>query len=123
MLNLLTSFIDFLDVLLALPRVERGRIRLGPAVLLPRLRARGASRPWRDEKGRNRIRGIIARVDRIFPSGPNCYRRALLETAVDPQAANEPLHLGLDRWGLPRSGHAWLGNRSDGRRYDAELTV
>lgn len=119
----LTSPLDLFDVLLALPVVEWARSRQGPAAILPALRARGARRPWRDETGRNRIRRIIARVDRLFPSGPNCYRRALLEIAVDPEAAKEPLHLGLDRGGQPRSGHAWLGDRSDGKRYDAELIV
>jgi hypothetical protein len=105
-------------------KVEWGRKSLGPQDLVPRLRARGSRRPWRDEAGRLRLRRAIRFVDRWFSSGGNCYRRVLIEIAMDAGAATEPLHLGLQTDGGPNSGHAWLGSVRDGEeRYDAEFVV
>jgi hypothetical protein len=70
------------------------------------------------------LRRLIRGVDACLPGGGNCYRRALLEVALDPAAAAEPLHLGLREHGGPRSGHAWLGDRRDsGEAYDAEFVT
>ena len=111
-------------VLAVLPRVENGRLRVGPKSLALRLRAQGSGQPERDEPGRVRLRRVIAALDRIFPTGPNCYRRALLEMALDAGAAREPLTLGLRAGGGAGSGHAWLGARpDDGAGYDAEFVV
>jgi hypothetical protein len=104
--------------------VDVARRHLGPARLVPRLRARGLRRSPRDASGRARLQRIIRIVDRCFPGGGNCYRRALTELAVDPAAASEPLHMGLRLPGGPGSGHAWLrGSAEDNRGYDAEFVV
>jgi hypothetical protein len=103
---------------------NRARVERGPARLLAELRARGSARRARDASGRQALRRIIAFVDRCFPSGENCYRRVLIEIAMDAGAASEPLHLGLRAHGGKDSGHAWLGVAS-GRvgNYDAEFVV
>jgi hypothetical protein len=78
----------------------------------------------RSPRERATLQSLIRLIDRAFPSGPNCYRRALVEMAVDAGAAVEPLHLGLAAEGGPNSGHAWLASSLDrGGRYDAELVV
>jgi hypothetical protein len=67
---------------------------------------------------------VIRFVDSLFPSGPNCYRRALVEIAMDAGAAAEPLHMGLLADGGLNSGHAWLDSAADPTRsYDAEFVV
>ena len=62
----------------------------------------------------------------LFPGKLNCYRRALVEMSLDPEAAATPLRLGLMANGGPRTGHAWLpGQQSEesSGRYDVELDV
>jgi hypothetical protein len=114
----------WVEILLIAPSVERKRSAVAPNALLPLLRARGLARPARDDRGRARLRRAIRFVDRLFPSGPNCYRRALLEIAMDAGAAREPLHMGLNAEGGPRSGHAWLASSPDRpAHYDAEFVV
>lgn len=104
--------------------VDFRRRRLGPSELIKKLRAMGASRKGRNAAGRDRLRRFIRFVDSYFPSGPNCYRRALIEIALDSGAAAERLHLGLQRHGTPFSGHAWLASSPDrGGTYDAEFVV
>jgi hypothetical protein len=115
---------DLAAVLLAAPLVERGRLRRGPRPLLARLRARGLRGPIRTDRERARLAKIVRFVDRCFPGGDNCYRRALLEIAVDPIAAKTPLNLGLKSDGGPRSGHAWLASSTEAvAPYDAEFSV
>ena len=105
-------------------RVEMDRARRGPKDLVPKLRARGATRPCRNEVERRRLQRTIGVVDRCFPLGGNCYRRALIEIAMDAGAAAEPLHMGLRADGGPNSGHAWLESaRGGAERYDAEFVV
>jgi hypothetical protein len=115
---------DALLVLRAAPAVEFGRLRKGPRPLLGVLRAKGGQMSARTQRERARLAKIIRVVDACFPGGGNCYRRALLEIAVDPIAAAAPLKLGLRAGGGSRSGHAWLGPRADsGANYDAEFSV
>jgi hypothetical protein len=112
--------VEFLRVLRALPTVEFGRRRSGPAPLLATLRARGRQGAVRSDQERRNLRRVIRLVDRFFPSGGNCYRRALLELALDPTSAREPLHLALRQHGGPQSGHAWLADLKDTpESYDA----
>jgi hypothetical protein len=43
---------------------------------------------------------------------------------MDAGAAREPLHMGLNAEGGPRSGHAWLASSPDRpAHYDAEFVV
>lgn len=59
-----------------------------------------------------------------MPGGPNCYRRVLLETALDAGAAKEKIVFGLRAGGTLRSGHAWFSSRRDGdERYDVEIAL
>jgi hypothetical protein len=63
-------------------------------------------------------------VDACMPGGGNCFRRALMQVALDPEAAAAPINLGLRNGGGPRSGHAWLGPRTEpAGTYDAEFSV
>src|SRR3954451_17373448 len=111
-------------VLKAAPRVEHGRCFQGPGPLVAELRQRGARERVRTDRERARLARIVRVVDACFPGGGNCYRRALLEIAVDPAAAAAPLNLGLRRGGGSRSGHAWLGSGTEpSPRYDAEFSV
>ena len=111
-------------VLWAFPRIEASRKSEGPVPLIARLRAEGARQSKRSEAQRRLLRRVIERIDAHSPDGGNCFRRALLEIALDPDAAREPLLMGLCASGAPGSGHAWLGSMPDsGRTYDAVIAV
>jgi hypothetical protein len=103
------SLADLVSIGLRLPEVEWRRLNEGPGRAVAKLRARGHSARRRAGDDRQRLRRLIAIVDRFWPGEPNCYRRALLEMSLDAGAAEEQLHLGLKVPGGPRSGHAWLG--------------
>jgi hypothetical protein len=113
--------LELARVIAALPAVEAGRRRLGPRPLVERLRRRGATSPKRDPRDRALLRAAIARVDALLPGG-GCYRRVLLEVALDGGAARETLSIGLDVAGGRGSGHVWLGDQREGD-YDAELVL
>ena len=102
-------------VLAMLPRVERARRRSGPAALAVTMRALSRGAPRREPLSRARLRATIAAYDRIVPFGAGCYRRALLEMALDAGAAEEPLVLGLRQRGL---GHAWVGRTDTEESFD-----
>lgn len=110
-------------VVVEMPRVEVARLRLGPAHAALLARRLGSTRSSRNEEGRNRLQRVIRLVDRLFPTGSNCYRRALLETALDAGAAREPLMMGFRTVGGPGSGHAWLGSRPPAETYDVVVSV
>lgn len=115
---------DLLRIGIQLPAIEWRRRTEGPGSLVPWLRVRGRSAERRSPEERVRLRRWITLVDRLIPGPPNCYRRALLEIALDAGAAEEPLHMGLKVPGGPRSGHAWLG--SDGTsvgNYDVQFDI
>jgi hypothetical protein len=117
-------FVDLANVLFVSLRVERGRICDGPRGLVARLRAEGLKRRARGALGRLRLQRMIRWVDRLFPGGPNCYRRALVEISLDSGAAAEPLHIGIRAAGTLTSGHAWLESSSDrGTDYSAEFSI
>jgi len=77
----------------------------------------------RSAEERARLRRLISIVDGRLPDGGNCYRRALVEMAVDPISASERLHFGLNSFGGRRTGHAWLSSDRPHLRYDAEFTI
>jgi hypothetical protein len=104
--------------------VNRARFLQGPGVLIPILRAQGARARRRDSNARRRLRKVIGFVDRCFPSGRNCYRRTLIEIAVDAGAAEEPVHFGLKAHAAPASGHAWLGEMdAPATDYEVQLDI
>ncbi len=59
-------------------------------------------------------------MDALFPGGPNCYRRALLESSLDRGAAEEKIHFALD---VGKTGHAWLDSDPDGQQFDVVFSV
>jgi hypothetical protein len=121
---MLGYLVEFARVLRKLPGVELARRTEGPAPLVSRLRAEGRRQALRSEPDRRRLRETIRAIDAWMPDGGNCYRRALLEIALDRDAAAQPLFMGLVAEGGARSGHAWLG--SDGeqpRTYDAVVAL
>lgn len=107
------------------PEVERGRLGEGPVPLLERLRRWGRAQPTRDPQGRLRLRAAIGIAERLRGRRPNCYRRVLMEVALDAGAAVEPVHLALDSNGGVGSGHAYLEShdQTDGDDYDARFAV
>jgi len=99
-------------VLGVLARIERARRKRGPRPLLEELRQQGSRAAQRDEHGRRCLRRAIRWVDACL--GPNCYRRVLLEVALDRGAASEPIRFGLKADGARMAGHAWLGGDDPG---------
>jgi len=108
-------------VLLVLPTVERGRLREGPEPLAQRLRRR--ARRSRSHIEREELRRVIRWVDARMPGGPNCYRRVLLETALDAGAARERIVFGLRKGCGRASGHAWLEGEGAGEGFEATFRV
>jgi hypothetical protein len=109
-------------ILLVLPGVEAGRRRRGPKPLLGSLRRKGSRGPLRTPPARARLQRAIEWVDQRFPGGPNCYRRALLEIALDRAAATEPFRMGFRLRDGSEPGHAWLGDRG-GRAEDYDAVI
>jgi hypothetical protein len=119
-----TLLLECVQVAMVCPAIERARQIESFAPLVLRLRQRGCLKRQRDASARSQLRRAIQLVDRVFPSGPNCYRRVLLEIALDSGAAREPVYFGLRAAGGPGSGHAWLGgDRGSPEAYDAVFTV
>lgn len=94
--------------------VERRRLSDGPEAIIRDLRARGAREKKRGAIGRARLRRAIGWIDAFFSGGPNCFRRTLLELALDAGAARERLVFGLD---VGRTGHVTFKGRED-RTFD-----
>ncbi|GAB4206603.1 MAG: hypothetical protein OHK0013_23470 [Sandaracinaceae bacterium] len=117
--------LEILRVCAALPRVELARLTDGPKHTVPALRVRGRRCARRSADERALLRRAIAAVDGRVPGGGNCYRRVLLEIALDAGAAEERVALGVRAEGGLRSGHAWLGDgpSDDGERYDVVLAL
>jgi hypothetical protein len=112
-------------VLLTLLRVEYGRRRRGTRALVDEMRALGRARPTPTATQAAVRRRLIEWIDVRSPGGANCYRRALLTIALDPQAARGPLRFGLRRGGQEKSGHVWIPGSRDPRpgTYDVEFDV
>jgi hypothetical protein len=115
---------DLIRVILLSVPLDRARKRQGPAELIARVRRRGRGARHRPAAERARLKYLISLVDSFFPSGPNCYRRTLIELALDAGAAEEPVHFALRSGGGAGSGHAYLA--SDGKpadTYDVVFTM
>jgi len=110
------------NVLRALPRLERARHGQGPRPLLDLVRRQARRAPRRGPVSRRCLRRAIRWVDACLAGGGNCYRRALLEMALDRGAAQAPLALGFARQGGGLTGHAWVEGDDPGPgRYDFTL--
>jgi hypothetical protein len=121
--------LDLGRVLVVLPVVEKGRKQGSPAPLLAAMRLRGNQAPKRSAAARARLARAIRWVDRLGPGGPNCLRRTLLRVALDPDAAKEPVVLGLNvsavRGGArsEATGHAWVEEAEPAGRYEVEFRI
>ena len=111
-----STLAELLNVLRVLPEIESARRKCGPRPLLEDLRRRAARAPERGAVRRRCLRRAIAWVDRCL--GANCFRRTLLETALDRGAASEAVSLGFSTGGAQLSGHAWLGAEEQPVTYD-----
>jgi len=98
---------DAIRVLARLPSVEGWR-SLGPDAATRLARGMGRLTRVRSPQGRARLCRAIGLVDRFF--GANCYRRVLLELALDREAVDDPIYLGLRGRDDSRLGHAWRGH-------------
>jgi hypothetical protein len=98
---------DVIRVALRLPRVERWR-SLGPQAATAVAREIGRRAQVRSPRSRARLRRAIHLVDRVC--GANCYRRVLLELALDRRAADDPIYLGIRGRHDGGRGHAWRGH-------------
>jgi hypothetical protein len=110
------------NVLRTLPGVERARRAQGPRPVLDAIRRQARHAPRRGVVARRCLRRAIRWVDGCMIGGGNCYRRALLEIALDRGAAQAPLALGFARQDDRLTGHAWIAGHDAGAgRYDFTL--
>jgi hypothetical protein len=116
---------DLVRALMVEPAIERARLTSGPKPLIERLRSQGKERPARGSAGRSRLRYAIALAERLRGRMPNCYRRVLMEIALDAGAAGEAVFLGLRTGGGPGSGHAYLQSHGESASpdYDAVFAM
>src|SRR5882672_4117575 len=91
--NLKAFVADFVQALRLLSTVEKMRRAQGPAPALKRLRQIGLSAQIRTRERRAILRRAIYVAELVLPSPPNCYRRVLLESAMDGEAARERVHI------------------------------
>ena len=115
---------DLLRASVLVAQVESARRTLGLARSIADARNRGRKERRRSESERALLQRAISTVDRLVPGPPNCYRRVLLEVALDSGAAEQTVMLGFRSGGGPRSGHAWLaGTKTPQTSYDAVFSV
>jgi hypothetical protein len=100
-------------------RAERLRRTASPERAVAMMRASGRGERARGIVGRARLRRAIGWVDAAFPTGPNCFRRVLVEIALDGAAANETLVFGLD---VGKTGHVAFKD-SEQRSFDVAFEI
>ena len=102
------------------PIVDRGRAKETPEQVLAAMRERGVqTERARGPIGRARLRRAIGWVDALGPGGASCYRRILLESALDAGAARETVVFGLD---VGRTGHVAFEDREE-RTFDVSFAI
>jgi hypothetical protein len=99
--------------------IDRARKAESPRELVRAMRARGESKKARGPIGRARLRRAIGWVDALTPGGANCYRRVLLEIALDAGAARETVVFGLD---VGSTGHVAFADSED-RTFDVSFAI
>jgi len=116
---------DLRDAARLLREVDADRWNEGPAALVSRMRDRGAKALPRSPESRKRHESVVYRLDQVIAGGPNCYRRALVRLALDPEAAEEPFILGLNvpPAGSTPSGHAWVEGSEQPDPHDVEFRL
>ncbi len=109
-----------MELLCLLREVELARTTSSPRDAVASARRRGRAGRRRGPGARARLKRLIASVDALFPGGPNCYRRALLESSLDRGAAEEKIHFALD---VGKTGHAWLDTDPERQQFDVVFSV
>jgi hypothetical protein len=99
--------------------VDRLRTEGSPQEVVASMRVRGVDAKVRGPVGRARLRRAIGWVDALVPGGANCYRRVLLEIALDAGAARETVVFGLD---VGRTGHVAFAD-SEERTFDVSFAI
>lgn len=112
---------NLLGALIVLPAMERRRRVDGPEGATVAARRIGERQRMRSPTGRIKLRRAIGWTDRTLFGEPNCYRRVLLEIALDSGAAREPVIMGFRVGGGAGTGHIWL--KSDPPLVDYDVTV
>ena len=101
-------------------RVDAERARETPERIIADMRARGTrTENARGPIGRARLRRAISWVDALGPGGESCYRRVLLELALDAGAARETVVFGLD---VGTTGHVAFEDREE-RTFDVSFAI
>lgn len=112
---MIATLAELVRIACVLPFVEAGTRLTGPRRLVPLARRVGAGRRTRDLRARAELRRLIGGLDARLSGSSRCYRRVLIEIALDRGAASEKVHLGLHATGGERSGHAWLASEGPAR--------
>lgn len=110
---------ELAEVARAIVEAERLRTNAPAEKAVRAMRARGARTYERGPIGRARLRRAIGWVDVAFRGGPNCFRRTLVEAALDAGAAKETIVFGLD---VGRTGHVAFANAEE-RRFDVAFEI
>jgi hypothetical protein len=123
-MELPSTLVDAWRVLRLLPQIESLRRAQGPQQAISAVRLLGQKTAPRNEQSRRCLRRAIHWVDCSLADGGNCYRRALLEMALDGAAASQPFIMGFKTNPRHVAGHAWLSPAtSSAERYDFELQL
>ncbi len=112
-------FRELTRVLGAVRAVEARRKTDSPQRLVSWARALGRTRKERGAIGRARLLRAIGWVDALRFGGPHCFRRVLLELALDAAAAEETIIFGLD---LGRTGHVAFAGR-EAQTFDVAFAI
>lgn len=99
--------------------VDHARRNETPQRALAAIRAMGEAQISRGPIGRARLRRAVGWVDAMMPGGASCYRRILLEVALDGGAARETVVFGLD---VGATGHVAFEGREE-RRFDVSFAI
>jgi hypothetical protein len=100
-------------------RVDERRRGEPPERVVAAMRARGREARTRGPVGRARLRRAVGWVDALSPGGASCYRRILLEIALDAGAACETIVFGLD---VGSTGHVAFEGREE-RVFDVSFAI
>lgn len=114
---------ELLTVLPFLLIIERFRSTTGPGEAVDAARRIGRGMRERNRTRRAILRRAILWTDRRLFSESNCYRRVLLEIALDKGAAREKVMMGFREGGGAGSGHAWLESDPPVMSYDAVVSL
>jgi Transglutaminase-like superfamily len=114
---------ELVIVLAFLFPVERLRSSTGPQAAIATARRMGQRWGARGPARRALLRKAIRWSDRRLFAESNCYRRVLLEIALDRGAATEKVMMGFREGGGTGSGHAWLESDPPVMTYDAIVSV